>query len=127
MINGIRLKVCGITSLVDADAADAAGADYLGFIFYPKSPRHAPLKQYSAMKDRLPPRKKVAVCVEPRLPDLKDLVAGGFDYYQIHSSPAVGTETLAFWAQILGPGGRGVAPPPPARARAGRCVLALPQ
>ncbi|HKB57082.1 MAG TPA: phosphoribosylanthranilate isomerase [Lacunisphaera sp.] len=103
MINGIRLKVCGITSLVDADAADAAGADYLGFIFYPKSPRHAPLKQYSAMKDRLPPRKKVAVCVEPRLPDLKDLVAGGFDYYQIHYSPAVETETVAFWSKMLGP------------------------
>ena len=65
MINGIRLKVCGLTSLVDADAADKIGADYLGFIFYPKSPRGITLTQYAAMKDRLPPRKRVAVCVEP--------------------------------------------------------------
>ena len=36
-----RLKVCGINDVEFARAADAAGADYLGFIFEPASPRFA--------------------------------------------------------------------------------------
>ncbi|MDG5766477.1 phosphoribosylanthranilate isomerase [Balneolales bacterium ANBcel1] len=35
-----KLKICGITSLEDARFAAGALADYLGFIFYPESPRH---------------------------------------------------------------------------------------
>jgi phosphoribosylanthranilate isomerase len=34
-----HIKICGITSLEDALAAIDAGADYLGFNFYPPSPR----------------------------------------------------------------------------------------
>ena len=102
MINGIRLKVCGITSLVDADAADAIGADYLGFIFYPKSPRFAPLRQFQAMKGRLPSRKKVAVCVEPSAEDLAAIVGLGFDFYQIHFNLHVKLETVAFWSTTVG-------------------------
>ncbi len=101
MINGIRFKVCGITSIVDAEAADAVGADYLGFIFYPPSPRHSPLAQYEAMKDRLPPRRKVAVTVEPTLKDLKNIVGLGFDFYQIHYSPNVEKETVSGWANLV--------------------------
>ena len=65
MIDGIRFKVCGLTSLVDAEFADRCGADYLGFIFYPKSPRFISLEQFRAMAPRLPDRRKVAVSVEP--------------------------------------------------------------
>ncbi|MFZ5494850.1 MAG: phosphoribosylanthranilate isomerase [Verrucomicrobiota bacterium] len=102
MINGVSLKVCGLTSLVDAEAADAVGADYLGFIFYPKSPRGITIAQYTAMKDRLPPRKKVAVCAEPAAAELAALVTQGFDRYQIHFGAETPLPTLTAWSQMTG-------------------------
>jgi phosphoribosylanthranilate isomerase len=36
----VKLKICGITSGEDAHAAIMCGAEYLGFNFYPRSPRY---------------------------------------------------------------------------------------
>ncbi|MDI1337784.1 MAG: phosphoribosylanthranilate isomerase [Lacunisphaera sp.] len=102
MINGIRLKVCGITSLVDADAADAVGADYLGFIFYPKSPRYVSKPQMLAMKERLPPRKQVAVSVEPTRAELVLQIEMGFDFFQIHFNPQTPCAVINGWAEAVG-------------------------
>jgi len=40
-----RVKICGITREQDAVAVVQAGADALGLVFYPKSPRHVTLGQ----------------------------------------------------------------------------------
>jgi len=114
MINGVRLKVCGITSLVDAEAADAVGADYLGFIFYPKSPRYVSRVQLLAMKERLPPRKKVAVSVEPTVEELAKQAELGFDFFQVHFNPQLPSTSVAAWSEAVGPSRLWLAPRLPA-------------
>jgi len=43
------VKICGLTTLIDAQLAVDAGADYLGFIFYEKSPRCVTIEQVQAI------------------------------------------------------------------------------
>lgn len=102
MIDGIRFKVCGLTSLVDAAFADNCGADYLGFILYPKSPRHVLLVQFRAIAKNLPDRRKVAVSVEPSVEELMAMRDSGFDFFQIHFRPEMPLETIARWSETVG-------------------------
>ena len=51
----VRIKICGITNLEDAEAAIAAGADALGFILYEKSKRFISIEQAIAIVETLPP------------------------------------------------------------------------
>lgn len=51
----VRVKVCGITNLEDALVAVAAGADALGFNFWPHSPRYLEPRQAADIIAHLPP------------------------------------------------------------------------
>lgn len=51
----VRVKICGITRLQDLEAACAAGADALGFVFYEKSPRHVSPETAAALLAAMPP------------------------------------------------------------------------
>lgn len=103
MIDGVRIKFCGLRSLVDAEYADKLGADFLGFILYPKSPRFVSLRDYAHLAPNLPEaRKRVAVMVTPSVDELQAADDAGFDRFQIHfpgdTSPAV----IAGWAEHVG-------------------------
>jgi phosphoribosylanthranilate isomerase len=50
-----RVKICGITRIEDAMAAAQAGADAIGFVFDPKSPRHVHPDQALKIARALPP------------------------------------------------------------------------
>jgi phosphoribosylanthranilate isomerase len=51
----MRVKICGITNLADAEAAIAAGADALGFILYAPSKRFIPIEEAMKIVEVLPP------------------------------------------------------------------------
>ncbi len=54
-MSAVRSKICGITCIEDALAAVDAGADAIGLVFYPKSPRFVTVEQAQAIVAALPP------------------------------------------------------------------------
>jgi phosphoribosylanthranilate isomerase len=50
-----RIKICGLTREQDVDAAVAAGADAIGLVLYPNSPRYVSPQRAGELARRLPP------------------------------------------------------------------------
>jgi phosphoribosylanthranilate isomerase len=79
------IKICGITRLEDAEAAVALGANALGFVLWPQSPRHASPEAVQRIGAFLPPFViKVGVFVSPSAGDVTDAAARGIQLAQIH-------------------------------------------
>lgn len=51
----VRVKICGLTRIEDVDAAVSAGADAIGFVFYPSSPRYVAPDMAARLAARIPP------------------------------------------------------------------------
>lgn len=69
----VKVKVCGLRTLDDAMAAVDAGADALGFNFYPASPRSISLRAAAGIIAKLPPFvTPVAVWVNPSLGQVRE-------------------------------------------------------
>jgi phosphoribosylanthranilate isomerase len=68
------IKICGITNLDDALAAADAGANALGFVFYPKSRRHVTLETVCSIVAKVPRQmEKVGVFVNETVDHVRDI------------------------------------------------------
>ncbi|CAN5372326.1 phosphoribosylanthranilate isomerase [soil metagenome] len=93
----VRVKICGLTNLEDAQAAVEAGADLLGFIFYPKSPRYVAPETVAEIIRTIRGRRLeststnlpqfVGVFVNESLKRITDILAfANLDYAQLHGN-----------------------------------------
>lgn len=92
-----RIKICGITRPGDAVAAAQAGADAIGLVFYPPSPRFLNVERAREIRDALPPLvQAVALFVNPDAAQVAQVIG------RVH--PALlqfhGEETPGFCAQF---------------------------
>lgn len=70
-----RTKICGITRPQDAVAAAQAGADAIGLVFYPPSPRLVSVERAIQLRDALPPFvQTVALFVNPERHQVEEVV-----------------------------------------------------
>lgn len=91
------VKICGLTEPAGVAAAVEAGARYVGFVFFPKSPRHVTADQAAALAATVPLGvAKVGLFVNPDDALLQEVLARvPLDIIQLH-----GQETPARVAQI---------------------------
>lgn len=85
----MRIKICGLTDVREAEYLNRNHVDYAGFVlFYEKSKRNLTIEQAKPIMDALEPEiRKVAVTVQPTLDQVRRIKAAGFDYVQIHGVP----------------------------------------
>ncbi len=88
----MQFKVCGITQLEQAQAIDAMGVHFIGFIFYPASKRYVlsaiTMEQLAAFKPVH--AKKVGVFVNETMEYVLEIVkTAGLDMVQLHGDETV--------------------------------------
>ncbi|MBA4136362.1 MAG: phosphoribosylanthranilate isomerase [Opitutus sp.] len=101
MINGINLKICGLTSAADAHAAAGIGADFLGFVLHPASPRHVTIERFHEWRGELPALPKVGVMVYSDIDALARVRDAGFDFIQLHFPNETPFFEAASWTEIV--------------------------
>ncbi|MDF8333438.1 phosphoribosylanthranilate isomerase [Novosphingobium cyanobacteriorum] len=91
------IKICGLSTPETLDAAIAAQADYIGLVFFPKSPRNVAIGQAAALAARAAGRTRiVGLFVDPDMALLHEVRATvPLDVIQLH-----GKEPPAFVQQV---------------------------
>jgi len=106
MANHMFVKICGVTNRFDAEEAIAAGADALGFNFWPGSRRYIdPLGAIGWIRDLSDEVDRVAVLVNPVLSQACSL-GQQMDVLQLHGKETtsfcrkLGEMSVRFWKAI---------------------------
>lgn len=84
----VSAKICGINSRYALEAAIAGGADFVGFIFYPPSPRYIAPEDAGQLAKLVPPHiKKVGVFVDADIDEIDGvMLETPLDALQFHGS-----------------------------------------
>ena len=83
----MRAKICGLTTPEAIEAAAKAGAAYIGFVFFPRSPRNISLAEAEVLALSVPPGiVKVALTVNADDALIDDIAALPIDMFQLHGS-----------------------------------------
>ena len=85
----MKVKICGLHPVRDVQFCIDLKVDFLGFVFYDKSPRNLSLQDVQKLKEYKKNNSSfVAVTVNPSNEFVKKVISENFDYIQLH-----GTET----------------------------------
>ena len=95
-----RIKICGLTREEDVDAAVAAGADAIGFVFYPPSPRYVMPQRAAELAKRIPPFVDVVGLFVNETPEL---VLAACEALPINVLQFHGDEDAAYCQQFASP------------------------
>ena len=83
----MRVKVCGLHPLRDVQLCIDLGINFLGFVFYEKSPRNLNLNEVNELKKYDKQKSSfTAVTVNPSNEFIQKMILGNFDYIQLHGS-----------------------------------------
>ena len=84
------VKICGVNSEDIAIHAINVNADYLGFIFYPDSPRNISFEESSTIIHKIKDKvTTVAVTVNPDDSIIKKIIEIGFSMIQLHGNESL--------------------------------------
>ena len=79
-----KVKICGMTDAETIQTAIQHKVDYLGFVFYKKSPRNLTINQAKQLTNNIPTNvKRVAVLVNEG-DEFIEQIKSSFDYLQLH-------------------------------------------
>ncbi len=83
----MKVKVCGLNPIRDVQLCIDLNVNYLGFIFYEKSPRNVNLQDIKALSKYSKKKSAfVAVTVDPSDDFIEKNLKGNFDFIQLHGS-----------------------------------------
>jgi phosphoribosylanthranilate isomerase len=93
----VDVKICGISSPADYQACRAAGARWVGMVYYPGSPRHLDIAALASLADQIETLpnagpQRVLLTVDQTLASLRALIAAARpDFLQLHGQETVGS------------------------------------
>ena len=98
----VEVKICGLSTPETVDAAIAAGADLVGFVFYPKSPRNVSIEQAADLASRARGKASIVALVVDADDALLAAINCGVDpdLFQAHGSES--PERIAAMTALTG-------------------------